>query len=141
MTRACIALCALAACTTGATLRQDAVSDSQRHRTRARCWRSFAAHRRELLRAVPETHTEFLQTELDEGDFVRAQKHADVARTNAARALAITDPVQCAEKRVRLIKETPVPQIVRKDSDGDGLFDDEDACPLEPGPVANKGLT
>ncbi len=125
----------LSACSTGETLRQEAQS-IRKDIARAKEAGAVRCAPREL--AMAESHVDFLDTELDEGDFVRAGRHAETARSNITRALSITDPTQCAEKRV-LIKETPVPQIVRKDSDGDGLFDDEDACPLEPGPISNKG--
>lgn len=123
------------ACTTGAALRQDAET-IKGDIARAREAGAVRCAPREL--AMAESHHDFLQIEVDQGDFSRASRHAEVARANVSRALAITDPVQCSEKRV-LIQETPVPQIVRKDSDGDGLFDDEDSCPLEPGPSSNKG--
>lgn len=128
-------LLASSGCTTGATLRQDA-DTIKADIARAKEAGAIRCAPREM--AMAESHVDFLEVEVNQGDFARASKHAEIAKNNVGRALAITDPNQCAEKRV-LIQETPVPQIVRKDSDGDGLFDDEDSCPLEPGPAANKG--
>ncbi|MCC6806436.1 MAG: DUF4398 and OmpA-like domain-containing protein [Deltaproteobacteria bacterium] len=125
----------LQACTSGATLEQDGQT-IRKDIARARDAGAIRCAPKEL--AIAEANVEFLETELSEGDWHRAEYHADTAREAIKKALAVTDPDQCGEKRV-LIKETPTPSITRKDSDGDGLFDDEDQCPLEPGPTANKG--
>ena len=75
----------------------------------------------ELARA--ESHLEFLEYELDEGDYRRAEFHQRIALTNVEKALEITDPDRCAEKRVLILDQ---------DRDGDGITDDSDQCPDEP---------
>jgi OOP family OmpA-OmpF porin len=130
-----VSLVLLGACTSGATLEQDAQT-IRKDIARAKDAGAIRCSPKEL--AMAESEVDFLEYEVGEGDWHRAERHAEVARENIQRALANTDPDQCGEKRV-LIKETATPTITRKDSDGDGLFDDEDQCPLEPGPVGNKG--
>ncbi len=127
--------CTLAACTTGAVLEQDAQT-IRKDIARARDAGAIRCAPAEL--AMAETHVDFIETEIAEGDSKRAEEHVEIAREAVKKALAISDPDQCGEKRI-LIRESQAPTITRKDSDGDGLFDDEDQCPLEPGPPANKG--
>ncbi len=69
--------------------------------------------------ALAESNVDFAQNELAQGDFLRAQAHMDVAVQNAQ--LALQNSKECAPKRV-LIKQNT-------DRDGDGIFDDLDACP------------
>ncbi len=125
----------LGACSTGATLEQDALT-IKKDIARARDAGAIRCSPKEL--ATAESQVDFLEYEVKEGDWHRAEYHAEQAREAVKNALNNTDPDQCGEKRV-LIKDTQAPTISRKDSDGDGLFDDEDQCPLEPGPTANKG--
>jgi len=87
--------------------------------------------------AMAETHTDFTETELNQGNYWRAEEHAKIAKENIRKAIDMTDPVQCTDKQV-IIKE-PVVQVVRVDTDQDGLFDDEDECPQDKGPKENKG--
>ena len=72
--------------------------------------------------ALAEAHADFTETELAEGDFLRAQDHIDLAVANVNAALA--NSKDCAPKRV-LIK-------TKVDRDGDGILDDVDACPDSP---------
>jgi OOP family OmpA-OmpF porin len=72
--------------------------------------------------ALAETHADFAENELAEGDFMRARQHIDLAVTSANAALA--NSKECAPKRV-LIK-------TKTDKDGDGILDDVDACPEQP---------
>src|SRR3954465_212398 len=99
------------ACTSGAVLEQDAET-IRKDIARAREAGAIRCAPREL--ATAEANVDFLESEVQDGDWHRATEHAEVARKSIARALAITDPDQCGDKRV-LIKETPT--IVRKDSD------------------------
>lgn len=72
--------------------------------------------------ALSETHADFTETELAQGNFLRAEEHIDVAVENVQNALA--NSKGCGPKRV-LIKK-------RIDRDGDGIPDDKDACPDRP---------
>ena len=72
--------------------------------------------------AMAESHVDFAETELGEGDYYRARQELDVAETNAAEALRKSPKDKCA----------PTVAIGCKDSDGDGICDDDDACPTEP---------
>jgi outer membrane protein OmpA-like peptidoglycan-associated protein len=78
--------------------------------------------------ALAETSVDFTETELAEGDFLRARQHVDVAVHNANAALALSK--DCAPKRV---------MIKSSDSDNDTVVDRLDKCPLTPGPVENGG--
>jgi outer membrane protein OmpA-like peptidoglycan-associated protein len=72
--------------------------------------------------AMAETEVDFAETELAQGNFIRAQAHIDVAVENVNAALA--NSKGCGPKRV-LIKQN-------LDRDGDGILDDADACPDKP---------
>jgi OOP family OmpA-OmpF porin len=72
--------------------------------------------------AMAETHVDFAENELAQGDVLRAQHHIDLAVENANKALA--NSKDCAPKRVMIKTKT--------DKDGDGITDDVDACPDEP---------
>ncbi|MCC7382427.1 MAG: OmpA family protein [Deltaproteobacteria bacterium] len=118
---ACAAGAAGAACATGATLDLD----RQTMTTRLEAARQGGAYRcapRELAEA--ETHLEFLEVELDEGNAVRAAEHRDQARE------ALTQVIE----KVKGCKPIAPP-----DRDGDGVADDQDACPDTPGPVKFLG--
>ena len=64
--------------------------------------------------AIAISHAEFLLLEFKQGDARRATEHMEIARENAAIALAKAD--ECRPK----------------DRDGDAIWDHEDACPDEP---------
>jgi OOP family OmpA-OmpF porin len=72
--------------------------------------------------ALAETHVDFAENELAQGDFLRAQQHIEIAITNANTALA--NSKECAPKRI-VIK-------TNLDKDGDGIVDKADACPEAP---------
>jgi outer membrane protein OmpA-like peptidoglycan-associated protein len=72
--------------------------------------------------AMAESHLAFAEQELHEGDYYRARQELDIASTNAKEAIRKSPPEKCLAQ----------PIAERKDTDGDGLFDDEDACPNEP---------
>jgi outer membrane protein OmpA-like peptidoglycan-associated protein len=74
--------------------------------------------------AMAETHTAFAENELDEGDYYRARQELDIADTNAQEAIRKSPRDRCAP--------TVAMAVERLDTDKDGLYDDEDACPTEP---------
>ena len=109
-------------CVAGAKLREDAKL-AQKKIANARERGAYRCAPAELARA--EAHLEFLNYELSEGDFRRAQWHNRLAQENIDRALEITNPDECADKTV-IIMAGP------GDRDGDGILDDIDQCPDEP---------
>jgi OmpA-OmpF porin, OOP family len=126
----CVAIIALgaAACVTGAKLREDAKLIEKKV-ANARERGAYRCAPKELARA--EANLEFLSYELEQGDFRRAQRHHTAALENIDRALSITDPNECAEKRVLISEDKPL-VITKTDRDGDGIMDDVDQCPDEP---------
>jgi outer membrane protein OmpA-like peptidoglycan-associated protein len=108
------------ACATGAALR----AESEVIRSQLDAARQAGAYRcapREL--AIAESHLEFLEVELDEGNAVRAAAHRTVAKESLVTVLAKSKG--CKPE----VAPTPA------DRDGDGIPDENDACPDEPGPV------
>ncbi|MEK7703705.1 MAG: OmpA family protein [Myxococcota bacterium] len=108
-------------CVAGAKLREDAKLIEKKI-ANARERGSYRCAPEQLARA--ETNLQFLKYELDQGDYLRAERHHRAALENINRALEITDPAECAEKRVLIMTST--------DRDGDGILDDVDKCPDEP---------
>ena len=80
--------------------------------------------------AMAESHTAFAEQELDEGDYYRARQEIDIADTNAQEAIRKSPREKCAPL-VAMAPPTEV-KVQRLDTDGDGLYDDEDACPTQP---------
>lgn len=118
----------LSGCVTGAKLRGDA-AQIQKKVANARERGAYRCAPRELARA--EANLEFLDYELTQGDFLRAERHHRAALENIDKALSITDPNECAEKRVLIAEDKPL-IITKTDRDGDGIQDDLDQCPDEP---------
>jgi outer membrane protein OmpA-like peptidoglycan-associated protein len=117
MRRAPIIACAalVSSCVTGAALKLE----RETMETRLRSARQGGAERcapREL--AMAETHLEFLEVELDQGNAVRAAEHRDKAR----------------EALVSVLDKVKVCPPLISDRDKDGIPDDQDACPDDPGP-------
>jgi outer membrane protein OmpA-like peptidoglycan-associated protein len=107
----------LLSCATGASLRKE----SETIRSQLDAARQAGAYRcapREL--AIAEAHLEFLEMELDQGNAVRAASHRNVAKESLVTVLARSKGCK---------PEAP------KDRDGDGVPDENDACPDEPGPA------
>ena len=77
--------------------------------------------------AMAESHVDFAQVELTEGDFVRAGEHVDIAVANVRAALK--DSEACAPKRI----------VIASDTDADTIPDGVDRCPTAAGPVENEG--
>ncbi|MEE8410331.1 MAG: OmpA family protein [Myxococcota bacterium] len=115
-------------CVFGAKLREDARLIEQKiaNAREAGAYRCAPEHL-----AIAEANLEFLDYELSMGDFRRASRHHTAALENINRALQITDPNVCAEKRVLIQEDRPV-IITKTDRDGDGILDDVDQCPDEP---------
>ncbi|MBI5509565.1 MAG: OmpA family protein [Deltaproteobacteria bacterium] len=125
---AALLVAATCGCVTGAKLREDA-SLIQKKIANARERGAYRCAPKELAKA--EANLEFLDYELEQGDFVRAGRHHRAALENIDRALTVTDPNECAEKRVLISDQKPL-IITKTDRDGDGIMDDVDKCPDEP---------
>jgi len=153
----------VAGCVSGSKIRAD-MEVAKRDMTKARNEQNaIKCAPRDL--AMAETHAEFTEAELDQGHWLRANEHVQIAVKAAARALE--NSKQCKPKKV-LIKAPPKVAVIKKaDTDGDGItdaedkdgFEDEDgcpdfdndqdgvpdypqpedACPNEKGPPENKG--
>lgn len=74
----------------------------------------------ELARA--EAHTDFSESELAQGNFIRAQEHIDLAVSSIQGAMVNSS--ECGPKRV--IIKTDL------DKDNDGILDKQDFCPESP---------
>lgn len=79
--------------------------------------------------ALAESHTAFAEQELAEGDYFRAKQELSIAEDNAQLAIDRSPREKC-NPNVE-IADTSDLVVERLDSDKDGLFDDEDACPQE----------
>jgi OmpA-OmpF porin, OOP family len=78
--------------------------------------------------AMAKSHITFANVELDQGFFVRAKEHLDVAKANAHAAYDLSPPQKCAERG--FVEEAPAPKP--GDCDGDGMLDPDDKkCPCE----------
>ena len=80
------------------------------------------------------SNLDFADKEIADGNPVRAQEHLAVAEHNARKASELSR--DCVQKVV-VKKDVPLPKppvIVKKvqDSDGDGIPDEIDRCPLDP---------
>jgi len=79
--------------------------------------------------AMAKSHLSFAEVELDQGFFVRAKEHLDLAQENAHAAYDLSPPQKCAERG--FVEEAPPPKP--GDCDGDGLLDPQDKkCQCEP---------
>ena len=67
--------------------------------------------------ALAESHNDFAQHELDEGNYYDAKSAAEIAEANANHAIAKSPPERCK---------------VYGDRDGDGIKDNVDKCPDSP---------
>jgi len=74
--------------------------------------------------AMAESHNEFAQHALDEGNYHDARHEANVAETNAQLAIERSPRDKCVDK------DTPLPGP--GDLDGDGVPDNVDQCPRVP---------
>lgn len=122
-----LGLASLTACASGAGLRLD----QETMETRLDGAREVGAYHcapREL--AIAETNTEFLQAELVRGDSRKAAKHRDAARKALVKLVELSKACR---------PEEPVAAAAPNDRDGDGVPDENDACPDTPGPEAYLG--
>ncbi len=137
---ACAAFALLAACVTGAALRQRAEGVSADVKV-AHEQNAENCAPREL--AVAEANLRFAQIELEQGDSFRAEEHLRLAEPAAHNAVA--NSKDCGKVTV-LIREKEIqptapgpPKVALKDTDGDGVPDIDDWCPDVPGPASNHG--
>jgi len=122
-----IAALALASCATSGKLRAQA--DAVRAEAdRVRKGGGLRCAPREL--ALADSHAEFALRELDDGRAPRAQEHLLIAETNVRRASELSK--DCQQQVIVKAPQKP-PVIVKKvqDTDGDGIPDDIDRCPLD----------
>ena len=142
-----LALLSLSACATGAALRLEGES-IQSQLDAAREAGAYRCAPRELARA--ESHLEFLQTELTQGNAVRAAQHRNEAQTALVGVLEkvkICPPLvgdrdgDGIDDENDLCPDHPGPPELRgcPDRDGDGLPDHQDECPDDPGPLELRG--
>jgi OmpA-OmpF porin, OOP family len=78
--------------------------------------------------ALAKSHLEFATVEIDQGFYLRAKEHLDIAEANAHAAYDLSPPQKCAERG--FIEEAPPPKP--GDRDGDGYLDPDDKCPDDP---------
>jgi OmpA-OmpF porin, OOP family len=78
--------------------------------------------------AMAESHNDFAQHELDEGNYHDARSEAAVAETNAKLAIEKSPRDRCVDKDA----PPPPPPPGPGDKDGDGLLDNVDKCPNDP---------
>lgn len=94
------------------------VAEVRQQARRARDNGALRCAPREL--AMADTHAEFAARELDEGDYLRAREHVQIAEDNAREALRLSPRDKC------------VGPAKPGDRDADGIADDVDKCPGEP---------
>ena len=70
--------------------------------------------------ALAETHVEFAQRELDQGDYFRARDHVQIADRNARAAFRLSPRDKCTAP------------TAPGDRDHDGILDNVDKCPDQP---------
>jgi OOP family OmpA-OmpF porin len=75
--------------------------------------------------AMAESHNDFANHALDEGNYYEARRLADVAELNARRAIEKSPKDKCVDK-------VAVPDPGPGDIDGDGIKDNVDKCPRVP---------
>jgi outer membrane protein OmpA-like peptidoglycan-associated protein len=78
--------------------------------------------------ALAKSHLRFASVEIDQGFYLRAKEHIEIAEPNAHAAYDLSPPQKCAERG--FIEEAAPPKP--GDRDGDGYLDPEDKCPDEP---------
>ena len=131
---------AVAGCSTGQALKERGVA-IQATVSKAKELGSARCMPRET--AVGEANARFGIDEASDGNYFAAEKHLDVAKTNADVALDFARKNAEACMPVKVLIKTPKPVVVadlcKVDSDGDGIPDCEDKCPNDPGPPEYNG--
>ena len=77
--------------------------------------------------AMAESHNDFAQHELDEGNYHDARHEAQIAETNARLAIDKSPRDRCTDQQA-----PPPPPPGPGDKDGDGIPDNVDKCPNDP---------
>ncbi|HEX2685894.1 MAG TPA: OmpA family protein [Kofleriaceae bacterium] len=77
--------------------------------------------------AMAESHNDFAQHALDEGNYYDARREAEVAEINARLAIDKSPRDKCVDKQA-----PPPPPPGPGDKDGDGILDNVDKCPNDP---------
>jgi outer membrane protein OmpA-like peptidoglycan-associated protein len=77
--------------------------------------------------AMAESHNDFAQHELDEGNYHAARREAEIAEANAKLAIDKSPRDACVDKEA-----PPPPPPGPGDKDRDGLLDNVDKCPSDP---------
>jgi outer membrane protein OmpA-like peptidoglycan-associated protein len=81
--------------------------------------------------AMAESHADFTDAELYAGEYFPAKREAQIAEENAHLAFDKSPRAKCNPPKVAPPKPSPPPPK-EKDTDGDGIIDKLDKCPLEP---------
>ncbi len=116
------------ACSQGTVLRgriegiQDIIEQAERNG-------AYRCAPREL--ALAKAHIEFADTELAQGDPVRAEEHYTVAEPNARAAFRLSPAARCAPRGV-VVADRPEAPPPPGDRDADGYLDPDDGCPDDP---------
>lgn len=123
-----IAAVSLCACSQGTGLRGriDGIEDIIEQAERNGAYRCAP---REL--ALAQAHAEFAETELAQGDPVRAAEHFSIAEPNARAAFRLSPAARCAPRGV-VVADRPEAPPPPGDRDADGYPDPEDGCPDDP---------
>jgi OOP family OmpA-OmpF porin len=134
-----LGLLALAGCASGGKLKRNAEVLTQ-DAAKARGSGAARCAPREL--ALAEANLDFGKAEIDWGNASRAADHLKLAEQNMKKALELSRTCAPAQVTIRDKKLPPAvvaPVIViektdlaAKDTDGDGIPDDIDRCPLDP---------
>jgi len=128
-----LSACGISACVSGSKIRADA-EVVKRDIKKARESGAYRCAPKDL--ALAETNVRFCQDELDQGDWLRANEHVQVAIAAIKRALE--DSKDCGPKKV-LVKTPKIVAIKKTDRDKDGIPDVDDECPDTPGLPEYKG--
>ncbi len=118
---------AIAACSQVSTMRGE-IEGLSKIATQAERNGAIRCAPREL--ALAKSHLKFATIEIDQGDFLRAKQHLEIARPNSHAAYDLSPPAKCAERGFE--EPPPLPTSQDPDTDGDGIVDSRDVCVLMP---------
>lgn len=77
--------------------------------------------------AMAQSHLDFAETELAQGDATRAEEHFAIAEPNARAAFRLSPAARCNPRGVSMVHRPECP-----DPDEDGICGDADRCPTVP---------